>query len=155
MRCPRAKARHLCSRAARASACRHYDRRARCSLQLDTALAACPPRSARVSTKHGPSCALGTMTPFGQSRGGTPEGVRALKQGRVPQPARLRRLRNSVLRRSASFLFPFFVARMERSEIRGDIEAFRSFPDCASLIRAMALPPLDRDTAGKTTAGVV
>jgi len=34
----------------------------------------------------------------------------------VPQPARLRWLRNSVLRRSASFLF--FVARMERSEIR-------------------------------------
>jgi hypothetical protein len=30
MRCPRAAARHFRSRAARASACRHYDRRARC-----------------------------------------------------------------------------------------------------------------------------
>ena len=28
--------------------------------------------------KPGPSCALGTMTPFGKSRGGTPEVVRAL-----------------------------------------------------------------------------
>jgi hypothetical protein len=34
-RCPRARARHLCSRAAWASSCRHYDRRARCSLDWD------------------------------------------------------------------------------------------------------------------------
>ena len=34
-RCPRAGARHLCSRAAWASTCRHYDRRARCSLDWD------------------------------------------------------------------------------------------------------------------------
>jgi hypothetical protein len=59
---------------------------------------------------------LGCMSPSGKNRGGTPEVVRVPK-GRVLQPARLRWLRNSVLRRSASFI-SFFVARMERSEIR-------------------------------------
>jgi hypothetical protein len=77
--------------------------------------------------KHGPSCALGTTTPFGQSRGGTPEDVRTL--GCVPRPARLRRLRNSVLRRSASFLsFSSFVARIERNEIRGRAKSLNAAP---------------------------
>ena len=47
---------------------------------------------------------LGCVSPSGKSRRGTPEGVLP-PQGAVPQPARLRWLRNSVLRRSASFLF--------------------------------------------------
>jgi hypothetical protein len=59
---------------------------------------------------------LGCVSPSGKNRGGTPEVVRVPK-GRVPQPARPRWLRNSVLRRSASF-FVFLVARVERSETR-------------------------------------
>src|SRR5579884_4277306 len=66
------------SRAARASACRHYDRRARC-------VAGCG-QPARGETRRawcgGPRSlarrrALGTTTPLGKSRGGTPEGERA------------------------------------------------------------------------------
>ncbi len=66
------------SRAARASACRHYDRRARC-------VAGCG-QPARGETRRawcgGPRSlarrrAFGTTTPLGKSRGGTPEGERA------------------------------------------------------------------------------
>jgi len=66
------------SRAARASACRHYDRRARC-------VAGCG-QPARGETRRawcgGPRSlarrrAFGTTTPVGKSRGGTPEGERA------------------------------------------------------------------------------
>ena len=89
------------------------------------------------SRKPGPSCALGTTTPFGKNRGGTPEDVLpppiptpacggGSGWGAVPQPARPRRLRNSVLRRSASFYF--FVARIEQSEIRGRAKSLNAAP---------------------------
>jgi hypothetical protein len=71
------------------------------------------------------------MSPSGKNRGGTPEVVRVPK-GRVPQPARLRWLRNSILRRSASFI-SFFVAGWNEVKSGSGIEAFRSSPDYASL----------------------
>ena len=83
--------RHLCTRAARASACRHYDRRARCLLDWDRTARVTPVerrkglrrkavhkilRSARVSGSSGLGCASGMSSPLGKSRSGTPEGVR-------------------------------------------------------------------------------
>jgi hypothetical protein len=63
LRCPRALARHLCSRAAWASPCRHYDRRARCSLDGDRTARVtpvekrkvCAPRLGRLSGPNAPA----------------------------------------------------------------------------------------------------
>ena len=66
--------------------------------------------------------------------------------GAVPQPARLRRLRNSVLRRSASFIL-FFVARMKRSEIRERHTRFSIVPGLRFAASGLRLGP-DRDEAG-------
>ena len=88
---------------------------------------------------------LGCMSPSGKNRGGTPEGVRVPK-GRALQPAKLRRLRNSVLRRSASFIL-FFVARMKRSEIRERHTRFSIVPGLRFAASGLRLGP-DRDEAG-------
>ena len=56
----------------------------------------------------------------------------------------------SVFRRSASFLFVLFVARMKRSEIRGGIRTERSFPDCAALHPGYERPSLIVMKAGPT-----
>jgi hypothetical protein len=64
---------------------------------------------------------LGCVSPSGKNRGGTPEGVRAPKGARAAsQDAVVTEQRLTAFR----FLFlSFFVARMERSEIRGGIKA--------------------------------
>src|SRR5579863_4142384 len=62
-------------RPARASACRYYDRRVRCSLDWDRRRRVTPARPR--PRKHGLSCAKGDVSPSGESRGGTPTGERA------------------------------------------------------------------------------
>ena len=77
---------------------------------------------------------LGCVSPSGKSRRGTPEGVRVLNRTRAA--ARKAAVVTEQRLTAFRFLFSFrsfFVARMERSEIRGGIEAYRSFPDFASL----------------------
>jgi hypothetical protein len=49
--------------------------------------------------------------------------------------------------------FRFFVARMQRSEIRGDIEAFRSSPDFAPLHPGYCSDPIVMAPA--STAGII
>jgi hypothetical protein len=56
-------------------ACRYYDRRVRCSLDWDRRRRVTPSRPR--PRKHGLGCALGDVSPFGESRGGTPAGERA------------------------------------------------------------------------------
>jgi hypothetical protein len=85
-------------------ACRHHDRHARCIAVTGAGAGGIPPPSIGAGLREAWSEAesLGCVSPLDKSRGGTPEVVRA-PTGPAPQPARLRRLRNSVLRRSASF----------------------------------------------------
>jgi hypothetical protein len=128
-------------------ACRHHDRHARCIAVTGAGAGGIPPPSIGAALREAWSEAesLGCVSPLDKNRGGTPEGVRALQGARR---AKARRLRNSVLRRSASFSF-VFVARMERSKIRELHSSFLIVPRillCS--IRATALPQLDRDGAG-------
>jgi hypothetical protein len=70
-------------------------------------------------------------SPLGESRGGTPEGVLPPQGQRRTRLVRW--LRNSAFRRSASFFLSFFVARMERSEIRERHASWTVHPDYAAL----------------------
>ncbi len=98
-------------------ACRHYDRRVRCSLDWDR-LARVTPRAARGlrprlgglnrnrtlrphPRKPGSGRASGDVSPPGESRGGTPGGGRARFARAAPLA---RRFRQHACRRSASFL---------------------------------------------------
>ena len=146
-------------------ACRHYDRRVRCSLDWDRRRRVTPAsgfclrmissenrfplfRIMRQTEprKHGLGCALGDVSPLGKSRGGTPAGERARERKGRRKPLLPWRDPRAVFAcgrcypRLSAFRFPYFLLRSpdERSDIRGGHEAARSFPDIAPLIRATA-----------------
>ena len=115
MRCPRVAARHCHSRAAWASACRHYDRRARCIAGSATPAGGNPPREP-VCHEAWPRLSLGMNSPIGKSRGGTPRGERAALCAR-----RTRKVRSLATRLSAfrflAFL-PFLHSWLEAQIVR-------------------------------------
>jgi hypothetical protein len=116
MRCPRAAARHPRSRAARASACRHYDRCARCIAgSVDGSRRGNPPRGIR-RTKPGPTLSLWDEESLWQEPWWNADG-RAHLARCEPQPKRVRRIRISVFRRSA-FLFFFSYSWLEALIVR-------------------------------------
>ena len=117
-RFPRAAARHCHSRAAWASACRHYDRRARCIAGSATRAGGEPAAFGRVCHEAWPRLSLGMNSPIGTEPWWNAE-RRARSALRAPHPAGcggwLR-----VSRRSASLLsFLTFVARSTDREITG------------------------------------
>jgi len=144
VRCPRAGLHHLRSRAARASclpalrpACEVHrcDRDRRCG--TSAAFSA-------VSREAWPELSPGTMTPWDESRGGTPAGERARKRkggasrflrGATRAPLACGRYCPA----SAGVPLPFFlscVARMSAATSGSGVKARRSSPDIAPLIRA-------------------
>jgi len=139
VRCLRARARHLCSRAARASACRHYDRRARCSLRLGTAQAARPPRLVRVLQEAWPELRLRDDDSLRREPRWN-AGRCARPVGRVPQ-RKLRWLRNSVLRRSASFSFLRHCEERSDEAIQYGNNALHSELDCLAPLAMTAEEP--------------
>ena len=78
--------------------------------------------------KPGPSCALGTMTPFGQSRRGTPEGVLPLPRGwgqcRSPQGCGGYGTASYGVPLPFISFVSFFVARMSEAKSGIGIEAY-------------------------------
>ena len=136
MRCPRAKARHLGSRAVsdimpagtmtgmRGARCNRGRRRRGHPPLIGAAL--------REAWSEAES--LGCVSPLDKSRGGTPEGVRAPLGARCAQAQRLVNLRLSAF--CFLFFFGSFVARVSKAIPGGGIEAAPSSPDVASLIRA-------------------
>ena len=62
--------------------CRHYDRHARCSLQRGRRRRETPAIQGASAAKPGPESHLGMRESRGKSRGGTPEGERALQGAR-------------------------------------------------------------------------
>ena len=95
--------------------CRHYDRHARCSLQPGQAPAGNPRHHGVRSAKPGPKLHLGMRESQGESRGGTPEGVRTGPVRAATQVAEVTRLRLTAFR-----VLPFrsFVARVEHGDTR-------------------------------------
>jgi hypothetical protein len=57
-------------------ACRHYDRRARCFAATGSGAGGEPAIKGAACGKPGPALSLRDESPAGESRGGTPEGVR-------------------------------------------------------------------------------
>ncbi len=142
-------------------ACRYYDRRVRCSLDWDRRRRVTPARPR--PRKHGLGCALGDVSPLGESRGGTPAGERArerkgrrkpLTPWRDPRAVCVR----EVLPAFAGVPLPyFFVARMSKATSGMDIEASRPYPHIAPLMRATdvrhrCLTTLARRCAARTIA---
>ncbi len=128
-------------------ACRHYDRRARCVAGCGQARRRSDPRPLDgLPTKPGPDRTKGLHTPWQEPWWNAGRRARPRAEGAaqaalsVARPARrvcVREVLACVCRRSAS-LISSFVARMSAATSGMDIEASRSFPDIAPLIRATA-----------------
>ena len=116
MRCPRVAARHCHSRAAWASACRHYDRRARCIAGSAIRAGGEPARSACVSRSLAQVEPWDEILPVAESRGGTPRGERAALCARRTPLGCGGWIR--VSRRSASLLSSFLHSWLEAQIVR-------------------------------------
>ena len=141
VRCPRVDL-HSASGRLGHHACRHYDRRARCSLELGAALAAMPAAFGAASHEAWPGPRLGDESPLAgtaveRRQASAPDSGRAAQAAySVARPAPAGAdLRHCVCRRSAS-LFLSFVARMNGVKSGSGVKACRSYPDIAPLIRA-------------------